>query len=76
MVGGVGSDALPDIDAFALCVPDCTLGADGPVDVGLPDAGSVADEAGHGVLGVVGGSRAGVCGREKVAQRQARDGNI
>ena len=49
-VGGsrlTGTNAFPDIDTFALWVPDSTLGAGGPVDVELPDAGSVTDETRH-----------------------------
>jgi hypothetical protein len=48
MMGRTGSDALPDIDAFCLWVPDAALRAGGPDDVELPDAGSIADESRHG----------------------------
>lgn len=40
-------DTLPYLDAACFRVPYAALGAKGPVDVELPDAGDVADEAGH-----------------------------
>ena len=42
------SYALPYIDTLSLDIPDGALRVHWPVDVGVPHAGSVAHEAGHG----------------------------
>jgi hypothetical protein len=49
MTGGglTSSNALPDIDAFSFWIPNATLCVEIPVDVDLPDPGSVADYGGH-----------------------------
>lgn len=43
------SYTFPDVDAFALRVPYAALRAQRPVNVELPDTGSVADKTGHAI---------------------------
>lgn len=50
-MGGWGltrTNALPYVDTFSFRVPYTALGVEWPVEVELPYAGGVCDEAGHG----------------------------
>lgn len=68
----VSSNALPNIDTFALWIPHPALCVHGPVEIELPDTSGIADKTWHGgwldVVGdgeqVVGdGGGGGRCGR-------------
>lgn len=43
----MGTDAFPDVNALALWIPNPALGVQSPIDVQLPDASGIADQAGH-----------------------------
>jgi len=45
--GMMSSDALPDVYAFSLRIPNTALCVEIPEDVNFPDSGGVADYGGH-----------------------------